>query len=215
VCEDSVIRIFHLDPCDLVRHGLSALLASCHGMTVAGSASTATEALAKCSEDEFDVLLTELFFPDRDGRSLLAEFRLQKPDLPIVVLTHREGDKDTLMAFRTGVKSVLTKGVELQDLTLAIRAARDGSSYLPSNIASTIVQAILDQPDQPAQAVELSERDRLIIQGVVDGMGNADIAAHVRVSVSTVKTTLRRLFKELQVSSRTELVATAIQTGLV
>jgi len=46
-------------------------------------------------------------------------------------------------------------------------------------------------------------------------MGNADIAAHVRVSVSTVKTTLRRLFKELQVSSRTELVATAIQTGLV
>lgn len=212
------VRIFHLEPSDLSRDGLGALLAGGRQIVLAGGAANLTEALLLAGQLSFDVLITCYELPDSDLVGTIREFRCLYPDLPVILLldTTIHSMDLLLAAFDAGVNTILTSDVKPEEFVKAIQSVNKGESYFQTTLASRLIEALQRRTStNESDKFSLPERERKVLELLAAGHSNVEIADLLNVSLSTVKTELRRLFKRLGVSSRTELLVLALQVGLV
>lgn len=212
------VRVFYLDPSDLARDSLRALLAPRQDVVLAGSACCVPDGIKAASELSFDVLLASFELPNDELEPAVASFRSLDPNLPIVVLTGTSlrSEESMLFAFEAGVNTLLTLDVKLEEMIEALHAAKRGESYLQSTLASSLIGVLQNRTtDNRSNSLALTMREKSVLDLLAKGLSNSDIADSINVSLSTVKTELRGMFKKLDVSSRTELLVTAIQVGLV
>ncbi len=191
----------------LVRQGLAALLASAPDIEVVGTASDGAAALPLFAECKPDVTLMDLQMPKMGGVETIARLRAGQPNARFVVLTTFDGDEDIFRAMQAGAKAYLLKGMEAQELFETIRAVHAGRGCIPAAIAEKLAQRVSRE--------ELTGRELAVLERIVAGRANKDIAADLHISEATVKSHINSLLGKLGVGDRTHAAVVALQRGLV
>jgi NarL family two-component system response regulator LiaR len=207
------IRVLLVDDHAVVRSGLSTFMVVYDDLELVGEASNGQEAIRKCEELHPDVVLMDLVMPEMDGASATQAIRERWPDIQVIALTSFPEEDLVQRALKAGALSYLLKNVSADELAHAIRAAHLGRSTLAPEAA----QALIHAATHPASTLgnDLSPREREVLQLMVEGLNNPDIAERLVVSRSTVKFHVSSILSKLGVSSRTEAVALALQQKLV
>jgi NarL family two-component system response regulator LiaR len=202
------IRVMLVDDHNVVRSGLATFLRAYDDLELVGEARNGVEAVNLCHRYKPDVILMDLMMPEMDGiaatRAILADY----PDIKIIAMTSFEEEELVQGVLAAGAISYLLKNVSSDELAAAIRAASLGKSTLSPEAARVLVQATRPTKDP---LVDLTEREREVLNLVVQGQSNQQIADAMVISVATVKAHVSSILSKLQVSSRAEAIAYAIK----
>jgi NarL family two-component system response regulator LiaR len=205
------IRVMIADDHGIVRKGLAAYLKNLPDLTLVGEAQDGQEAVEICEKLQPDVVLMDLVMPELGGVAATRIISRQWPHVQVIALTsfqEKELIRDVLQA---GAISYLLKNVSGDDLAAAIRSAHAGRSTL----APEAIEALI-QPAQaePAPSFDLTRREREVLELLVQGLSNPEIAARLSISHSTVKAHVSNILSKLGVANRQEAIALAIQQKL-
>jgi len=206
------IRVMLVDDHTMVRRGLATFLMVFDDLELVGEAASGEAAIDLCGQVLPDVVLMDLMMPDMDGATATRLIRHQYPQVQVVVLTSFTEEQMVQHALQAGAIAYLLKDVSADELARAIRAAHAGRSTLSPQAAQALVHAA-NQP--PAPGYDLTERERVVLALMVEGLNNTQIAARLVVSPSTIKTHVSNILSKLGVASRSEAVALALRSGLV
>jgi DNA-binding NarL/FixJ family response regulator len=201
------IRILIVDDHHIVRQGLAALLKTVPGFAVAAEASDGEQAVELYRKHRPDVTLMDLRLPKLNGVAAIERIRAESPQARVIVLTTFDGDEDIYRAMQAGAKGYLLKGMDLTELTEAIRTVHAGRSRIPSRVAEKLAERM--------GGSSLTARELEVLQQIVAGRSNKDIGAALFISEATVKTHVNSLLSKLGVEDRTQAATTALQRGIV
>lgn len=201
------IRVLVVEDHNVVRQGLVALLKVVEGLEVVGEAADGAEALAQFRRQRPDVTLIDLRMPQMSGVEVIQRAREESPQARFIVLTTYDGDEDIYRALKAGAKAYLLKGMTSEDLIATIRTVHEGKSHIPAAIAEKLAERM--------GAEELTPREFDVLEEIVRGKSNKEIASALDVSEATVKTHINSLLGKLGVTDRTQAATAAIQRGIV
>lgn len=205
-----MIRLIVVDDHPVVRAGIRALFEGEDGVEIVAEASTPDEALLLVRQQDPDIVLMDLQFgAGESGVDATRRIRALKAPPYVLVLTNYDTDGDILGAVEAGASGYLLKDAPPHELIAAVRAAASGESALAPVIASRLLSRMR------APEISLSRREIQVLTLVADGHPNADIAARLFISETTIKSHMVRIFSKLDVSSRTAAVSAARQLGIV
>jgi len=197
-----------------VRSGLAAFLSVYDDLELVAEAAGGEEALARCAEEPPDVVLMDLVLEGMDGAAATLAIRRQYPTIQVVALTSYREEALVQRALRAGAIGYLLKNVGADELAAAIRAAHDGRPTLAAEATEALIQ-VTRHPPADAMASDLTTREREVLALMVQGLSNGEIAEVLVVSLATVKFHVSGILSKLNVRSRTEAVAHAVQQGMV
>jgi len=206
------IQVMLVDDHNVVRSGLATFLKAYEDFELVGEARNGLEALALCHRKKPDVILMDLMMPEMDGiaatRAILADY----PEIKIIAMTSFEDEQLVQGVLAAGAISYLLKNVTAEELAKAIREAVSGRSTLSPEAARVLIQATRPTK-QPL--FDLTERELEVLNLVVQGQSNQQIAEAMVISLATVKAHISSILSKLQVSSRAEATAYAIKHKIV
>lgn len=206
------IRVMLVDDHNVVRSGLATFIKAYEDLELAGEAKNGQEAVQLCRQQQPDVILMDLMMPEMDGISATHAILADYPDIKIIAMTSFEEEALVQGVLAAGAISYLLKNVTADELAKAIRDATSGRSTLSPEAARVLVQAT--RPTQQAW-FDLTERETEVLNHVVQGQSNQQIADTMVISVATVKAHISNILSKLGVSSRAEAIAFAIKNKLV
>jgi DNA-binding NarL/FixJ family response regulator len=213
-----MITIFLADDHPVVRDGLRAILETQPDFAVIGESGDGADAVAQVTALRPDVLLLDLEMPGVDGVEALRQIQRAAPDTRVLVFTAYDTDERILAAVQAGAQGYLLKGAPREQLFEAVRVIHDGGSLLQPAVASKLLRQV-QSGARPAsggdQASDLTPREIEVLRQLARGQANKQIAAHLGISERTVKFHVSAIFRKLDVTNRTEAVATAAQRGLI
>ena len=218
------VRILIADDQALVRAGLATLLDSQPGLTVVGQAGTGEEAVHLARRVAPDVVLMDIRMPVLDGLAATRRI-LSAPAAPgarpvrVVVLTTYDLDEYVYEALRAGASGFLLKHAPPEELLLGVRAAADGGALLSPQVTRRLVAEFAARRPAarrpPRELDRLTPREREVLDLVICGRSNTEIAGLLVVSVSTVKTHLAHILDKLGLRDRVQAVVFGYEHGLV
>jgi len=212
-----MIRVVIADDHLVVREGLRLILEGQEEFTLVGDAADGAAAVALVADLQPDVVLVDLRMPGMGGLEAVAQIHCAWPRVALVILTTYNDDELMLQALQAGACGYLIKDTTRETLFQAIRAAARGETLLqPETMARLVARtAAAPAPAQGHGALDLTAREREVLEGVVRGERNKEIAARLGLSEPTVKTHLASIFGKLSVESRASAAVAAIERGLV
>ncbi len=203
-------RVLVVEDHTVVRRGFCALLTQA-GFDCVGEAGTGEEALERAVELAPDVVLLDLGLPDIGGLEVIRRLGDTAPDsLPVVLTIHAE-EEYVLQALAAGAGGYVLKLAEPDTVVEAIRRALAGELYIDPAVTGPIARRAVarSEPDP------LTPREREVLGLIARGLTNRQIAEELVVSINTVETHRRHILEKLGTRSRAELVAYAMQHGLL
>jgi NarL family two-component system response regulator LiaR len=210
--EEQPIGVMIVDDHNVVRSGLSAFLMVFDDLEFVGEAGSGEEAVRMCDEAKPDVVLMDLVMPGMDGAQATKAIREKCPDIQVIALTSFKEQELVQGALEAGAIGYLLKNVDADELAGAIRAAHAGRPTLAPEAAQALIQA---SKKPQSGRYDLTEREREVLELMVEGLTNPEIAERLVVSKSTVKFHVSSILSKLGAASRTEAVAMALQKELV
>jgi DNA-binding NarL/FixJ family response regulator len=223
VSESETVRVLIADDQALVRAGFKMILEAEDDIEVVGEAGDGLEAVAMIDDLQPDVVLMDIRMPELDGleatRRALAGANGQGPVTRILMLTTFDLNEYVYEALRAGASGFLLKDVPAEQLVAGIRVVARGEALLAPSITRRLIEEFAKGPAaQPVNAPgldELTPRELEVFKLVARGMSNAEIAAELVVSDTTVKTHVARLLMKLGVRDRVQAVVLAYESGLI
>lgn len=210
--EQEAVRVMIVDDHAVVRSGLSTFLMAYNDLEFVGDASGGLEAVRKCPDLRPDVVLMDLLMPEVDGSEATRLIRQAYPHVQVIALTSYKEEELVQGALKAGAIGYLLKNVTADELANAIRAAHAGRPTLAPEAAEVLIRATT-HPAEPDPG--LTKRELEILQLMVDGLSNPEIAEKLFLSRSTVKFHVSNILMKLAAASRTEAVSMAIHGRLV
>lgn len=210
------IRVVLADDHVLIRAGLRALLQSLPNIEVVGEASDGHEAVEVASRLEPDVVIMDIGMSNLNGLEAASRIRRQSPGVRVIMLSMHANEEYVGQALDAGASAYLLKGAEPAELELALKAVVRGETYLSPTISRQLVQDYLShRKEKLGSVVELTARQREVLQLVAEGRSTKDIARKLGVSIKTVETHRTELMRRLDIHDVAGLVRYAIRRGLV
>lgn len=201
------IRILVAEDHLVARVGVSAIVNMQPDMTVVAEASNGQQAVELYRKHTPDVALLDMRMPIMSGVEAATAIRAEFPNARMIALTTYGGDEDIRRALAAGVHAYLTKDVLHDELLKAIRAVHAGQTYLPAGVAAALA-AQMPRPD-------LSAREVQVLELIVRGLANKQIAYSLNIAEHTVKNHVKNILSKLGVQDRTQAATAAIQRGIV
>jgi DNA-binding NarL/FixJ family response regulator len=201
------IRVLIVDDSIIVREGLMAIINGEADMSVVGEAADGPQAVELFRQQRPDLMLTDLRLPIMNGvevsSAILKEFREGR----IIVLTDYAGNEDIYRALKAGARSYLLKSTTRKELLETIRAVHAGHFLLPSQVAARLAERVGNS--------HLTIREHEVLELIVRGGSNKEIAAALAITEGTVKGHVNSILSKMGVSDRTQAATTALRRGIV
>lgn len=217
------MKVLLVDDHPLILAALKAMIEGMHPDVHVSALSNAEDARAALSQDhEHDLVLLDLQLGEVNGFDLLAEFRRDYPALPVVVVSASDRSGDVIRAIDLGAMGFLPKRMATEDLADALRLVMDGGIFVPTMGLSVDSEGTYSapaprsapmQPSPPPpprrpsmEELGLTPRQSEVMQLLLQGKPNKDIARRLGLSVETVKDHVQAVLRALGVNSRTQAV---------
>lgn len=208
------ITVLLADDHGVLRDGLTAALNNQPDIEVIGQAADGREAVALAAELSPDVAVLDIVMPHLNGIEATRQIQQANPAVQVIILSMHLTDNHVRDAFQAGAAGYVLKEAAGQEVIEAVRAVHVGQRYLSPQISDVLLDVIQEQSGGPSLAI-LTERERAILQLLVEGQTNAEIAAHLNLSPKTVHTYRSRMMTKLEIDNLPGLVMFAIQHGLI
>ena len=196
------IRVLLVDDHELVRRGLSDLLAQEDDLLVCGEAATAAGALCLAAALAPDVVVLDVRLPDGDGVAVCRELRTSAPRTACLVLTSYDDDDALVAAVEAGAVGFLLKQVTGSDLVAAVRTVAAGGSTLSPRATSLVLDRL--RGSRSDRASGLTTRERRVLELIGQGCSNREIAEQMGLAEKTVKNHVSSLLRKLGLRRRTQ-----------
>jgi two-component system, NarL family, invasion response regulator UvrY len=207
-------RVLIVDDHALLRRGLKMLLADEFRGAAFGEASTAREALEQLQKHEWDVALLDISLPGKSGLDLLKELKVERPTLPVLVLSAHPEDQFAVRVFRAGASGYMTKDTAPEDLVKAVRKVLAGGRYVSPGLAEKLAVTVgKDSTRAPHET--LSDREHDVMRRIASGQTVKEIAGELSLSVKTISTYRARVLEKLGVRNSAEIMHYAVRNNLV
>jgi two-component system response regulator DevR len=202
--QPSAIRVFLLDDHEVVRRGVADILSGHPDITVVGEGKNAAEAMSRVPALRPDVAILDVRLPDGDGVTVCRDLRARLPDLGVMMLTSYSDDEALFQAILAGAAGYLLKQVLGQDLVTAVRTVAAGGSLLDP-AATAAVLARMRRATEPAGPLAgLSERERIVLDLIGEGLTNRQIGERMFLAEKTVKNYVSHVLAKLGMERRTQ-----------
>jgi DNA-binding NarL/FixJ family response regulator len=212
------LRLVVADDHPLMRRGICDLLEAEPGWEVVAKASNGREAIDAVSRSKPDVLVIDLAMPELNGLTATREILRLFPKLGVVLLTMHNTDQSVREVLESGARGYVLKSDAEQDLVAAVKAVAAGKPFFTANITEIVLKGYLNRTatSEPAKALSgLTTRERQVVQLLVEGKGNKDVALAMRLSVKTVEAHRSNINRKLAIRSTSDLVRYAVRNGIV
>jgi DNA-binding NarL/FixJ family response regulator len=213
-----VTRVLIADDEGLMRAGLVELLTADPTIDVIGQASTGREAVEKACLLAPEVVLMDVRMPDLDGIAATRELSRAAPDVKVLILTTFEQDDYIFGALRAGASGFVLKRTRPEELIAAVHTIAAGDSLLSPSVTRRVVDRMAHQPTPDlgdrAKFDRLTPREREVLELLVRGLSNREIADALVVEESTIRTHVKRILMRLEVRDRVHAVIFAYETGV-
>lgn len=203
----SKIRILVAEDHLVARIGISAIINRQPDMVVVAGAVNGRQAVERFRQHLPDVALLDIRMPLMSGVDAAIAIRAEFPDARLIALTSHEGDEDIRRALAAGIQAYLTKHVLREELLKTIRIVYAGRTYLPPPLAEALAAQQALHP--------LTEREIQVLELIVRGLANKQIAYALNISEGTTKNHVKSILGKLGVPDRTQAATAAIQRGFV
>jgi two-component system, NarL family, response regulator YdfI len=221
--ENTEIRIVVADDHLVVREGLRFMLEEAdEGFILVGDAGDGASALDVVGKVQPDVVLMDLRMPGMDGLEAIKRIRAAWPHIAVLILTTYNEDDLMIRGLQAGACGYLLKDTDRATLFRAIRAAAHGEMLVQPEVMARILSHAAHGVSSPLSLVnaarretDLTERELEVLESLVRGERNKEIAVRLSVSERTVRAHLSTIYMKLNVDSRAQAVAVAIERGLV
>jgi len=202
----------------MMRLGLQHSLAAQPEIEVLATAEDGETALVQVMQLRPELVVMDIGLPGTDGIAATQQIKAQYPEVRVVILTSHTAETEIIAALSSGADAYCVKGTSVDQLMRAIAAVREGGTYLDAAIAHTVVSQLQTPATRLSSTPiigELSSREMQVLELIVEGHSNPEIAAKLYLSPNTVKTYVRGIMNKLAVNDRVQAAVVALRNGLV
>ncbi len=213
-----MISVLIIDDHPIFRAGVVATLSGEPDFEIAGDVASALEALEVLNRARPDVVLTDIRLKGEiNGVELVRRIRVHYPDVRVVVLTNYSNEPYIRAMMELGVEGYVLKDTPPREVIESLRMVKSGRTVFSTQVSRKVVQGYLGQSSNGRTALSdrLTDKEAEILQLLVDGASNPEIAERLHVSLATVQFHLTSIYSKLGVKSRAEAIVHAAREGLV
>ena len=211
------ISVLIADDHTIVSEGLKVMLEAQPDIKVVFTAADGREAVKKTAELRPDIAILDISMPELTGIEAASQIKISSPSTKVIMLSMHSTSEHIFHSLRVGAKGYLLKESAVGEVIGAVRSVHLGRRYLCNKIQETMIDDYLSQERikwGKSPIARLSDREREVLQHVVEGRTSAEIAAMLTLSAKTVETYRSRLMEKLKVNDLASLVRFAIRHGL-
>jgi DNA-binding NarL/FixJ family response regulator len=210
-----MIKILLYDDSEVMRETLVLLLSNTDGFEVVGAFDNCETAVQDINTLKPDVILLDIDMPAMTGIEGLAKIRNQHPDVKILMLTVFDDNKNVFEAIRHGANGYLLKKTPPAKLIDYISEVYEGGAPMNASIATQVLKMFAGMQPSVSPDYALSQREKQVLQSLVDGNSYKMVAAEMFISIDTVRSHIRSIYEKLHVNSKSEAVAKALRDRIV
>lgn len=200
-----------MDDHSLFRESLSRLLQSEPGFRMVGSCATVAEALPIIAREKPDIILLDYDLGEEQGTAALDVIRGQGFTGRVLMVTAGMSDAATVRVLEGGSEGIFLKHSSPAQLVDAIRRVLAGEPWLDPRAMRSLIAGATHKSEEQRNSQALTERERIVLQGVFEGLTNKEIAAQLQVSEGAIKAVMQQLFDKTGVRTRSQLVRIALE----
>ncbi|MEL6488549.1 MAG: response regulator transcription factor [Cyanobacteria bacterium J06634_6] len=216
------LRVLIIEDDPLVQLGIEQALASYSQLTIVDTVDDGYLAVEAALQHKPDLILMDIGLPGIDGIETTRQIKAQLPDIKIVMLTSHMAEAEVMAAFSSGAEAYCIKGGSIDGLLSAIATVSQNGVYLDAKVAHIALQSFQKSAadvamTQTADAIEsdLSDREKEVLELLVEGLSNPEIAKQLFISPNTVKAHMKSLMNKLAANDRVQVAVKALRAGLV
>lgn len=212
--EQNVIKVLIADDHAVVRAGLKQMLAGNPDISIVDEVDNGYDAVAKARLNDYSVVVLDIAMPGKSGLDALKEIKLERPSLPVLMLSMYPEDQYAIRVLRSGASGYLTKECVPDELATAVRVVSQGRKYISPSLAERLALN-LDAVNKQEPHELLSDREYQVLCMLASGKSPAEIANDLAISAKTVSTYRTRILEKMQLKNNAELTSYAIQYHLI
>jgi len=212
--QQNKVRLLVAEDHEIVRKGLKSLLADTN-INIVAEVTTGKAAVKYALEHEVDVVLMDIRMPDGDGLTALGRIKLDKPDLPIVILSTFDNPTYIARAVALGAAAFLLKGCTREQLVRAIELSAAGENVWTRDELRRVSGALATPRLTADVEVSLTQRESEVLRQMAYGLTNKDIAQTLHISYETVKEHVQHILRKIGLTDRTQAAVWAVRKDLV
>jgi len=209
-----MIKVLIADDHAVVRSGLKQILAGTSDMIVGGEAVSGHDVLNKVRSDHWDVVVLDITMPGRNGLDILKELKLERPGLPVLVLSMHSEDQYAVRALKAGASGYMTKESAPDELVRAIKKVSAGGKYVSSYLAEQLAFDLDKDSEKPLDKT-LSNREYEVMCMIASGKTLTEISKELLLSVKTISTYRGRILEKMRLRTNAQLTYYVVRNGLV
>jgi DNA-binding NarL/FixJ family response regulator len=212
---DVMIKLMLYEDNPQLREGLTMLLNGSDGFEVVGAFKNCNNIEDEVQTFDPDVILMDIDMPGTNGIEGLKRLRKVNSKTKVLMLTVFDDNKNVFEAIRSGANGYLLKKTPPARLIEYINEANSGGAPMTSSIATQVLKMFTDMNAQQGEDYHLSDREKQVLQLLVNGYSYKMIASEMFISIDTVRSHIKKIYEKLHVNSKSEAVAKAFKDRIV
>ena len=212
------IKIILVDDHKILREGICSLVKGFPDMEVVGEAADGRAALKLVEDLSPDVVIMDISMPELNGIDATRQITAKHPGVKVIALSMHYDKQFVSEIFKAGASGYLLKDCAFDEMEHAIRVVIDNKTYINPQIASLVVESLVNQPAATTTNTQtfslLTKREKEILQLIAEGNSTKQIASQLSVSAKTIESHRRQVMGKLNIRNVAELTKYAIREGI-
>ncbi|MBI3901325.1 MAG: response regulator transcription factor [Nitrosomonadales bacterium] len=209
------INVLVVDDHSLIRKGLKQILDDTSDIRVTGEAETGQEAIRMAREHKYDIALLDITLPDKYGIDVLRQLRLQRPDMPVLILSMHPDEQYAMRSIKAGASGYMNKQSAPSQLVTAIRQVAGGKKYISGVLAEQLVNELSEPGKQDVSHQILSNREYQTLCLMASGKSLSEMADVMSLSAKTVSVYRARMLEKMGFRNNADAIRYAVNNHLI